>query len=119
MQRLLFGVTLGVVVIAVTLVSPSLFRGDATLAVGPTPTKIANDGNLAGVSDILVGDLNIKSSAFYCIVKTDHELSTNAITTYLQCNIDIPAAALRRRPTRRQAGTIRVTCWPSGLRRSA
>ena len=44
-QRFLFGIILGVVAIAVTLTSASLFRGgsDGASAVGPTPTKIAND----------------------------------------------------------------------------
>ncbi|MCH7578877.1 MAG: hypothetical protein IIB22_01385 [Chloroflexi bacterium] len=54
--------------------------------------NVDNDGNLAGVSDILVGDINVNVGFFYCIVKTDHESATNAITTYLQCNIDIPGA---------------------------
>ncbi|MCH8008657.1 MAG: hypothetical protein IIC91_07310, partial [Chloroflexi bacterium] len=53
-----------------------------------------NDGNLAGVTDILVGDLNAQLGLFYCIVKTDHDTSDNAITTYLQCNIDIEGAGV-------------------------
>ena len=48
-----------------------------------------NDGNLAGVTDIVVGNLNANIGYFYCIVKTDHELPSNLITTHLQCNIDI------------------------------
>ncbi len=42
MQRLLFGIVLGVVAITVTLTSLSLHRGDGASAVGPTPTKIHN-----------------------------------------------------------------------------
>ena len=53
-----------------------------------------NDGNLAGVSDIVVGSVNSGAGLFYCIVKTDHELPSNAITTYLQCNIDIEGAGV-------------------------
>ncbi|MCH8008719.1 MAG: hypothetical protein IIC91_07625, partial [Chloroflexi bacterium] len=59
----------------------------------PTGTDVLlqppNDGSLGGVSDILVGSVNTGAGLFYCIAKTDHDTSDNAITTYLQCNIDI------------------------------
>ncbi|MCH7580227.1 MAG: hypothetical protein IIB22_08295, partial [Chloroflexi bacterium] len=60
----------------------------------PLPINDVNDGNLAGVSDILVGSVNTGAGLFYCIAKTDHESATNAITTYLQCNIDIEGAGV-------------------------
>ncbi len=63
---------------------------DAPPTITPTPTKIANDGNLAGVSDIVVGDINSGQGLFYCIVKTDHASATNEIKTHVQCNIDLP-----------------------------
>ena len=92
MQRFLFGVILGLVVITVTLTSVSLFRGgsEGASAAGPTPTKIANDGNLGGVADILVGNLANNIALFWCISKTDHATSNNEIKTALQCNIDVP-----------------------------
>ncbi len=91
-QRLLFGITLGVVVLVVTLVSFSLFRGDGASAVGPEPTKIANDGSLGGVSDLLIGSVNIGAGSSYCIVKTDHQTSNNEVQIFLQCNTDFVGA---------------------------
>jgi len=87
---------LGFVAVAVLAIAVVAFavgvNSDAqdASAVGPTPTKIANDGPLAGVGDILVGDLGTNAGLFYCIAKTDHEVSTDQIKTSLQCNIDVP-----------------------------
>ena len=92
MQRFLFGIILGLVVITVTLTSVSLFRGgsEGASAAGPTPTKIANDGNLGGVADILVGNLANNVALFWCIAKTDHAASNNEVKTSTQCIIDVP-----------------------------
>ncbi|MCH8162172.1 MAG: hypothetical protein IIB88_09790, partial [Chloroflexi bacterium] len=84
MRRLLFGITLGVVVVAVTLMSLSLFRGDGTSAQEADTAANVNDGSLAGVADILVGSVNTGAGLFYCIIKTDHDGGTNAITVYAQ-----------------------------------
>ncbi|MCH7698449.1 MAG: hypothetical protein IH865_05885 [Chloroflexi bacterium] len=90
--RLSFGLVaifaLAMVVVAIGMSSDS----PSATAEGPVPTKIANDGNLSGVSDILVGDLATNVSLFYCIGKTDHQESNNAIKTALQCNIDLPGS---------------------------
>ncbi len=44
-----------------------------------------NDGNLGGVYDILVGDLNSGSGGNHCITKVSHQNVTNLLETYTQC----------------------------------
>ncbi len=80
----IFALALVVVAFGMNSDSPSVS------AEGPVPTKIANDGNLAGVSDILVGDITENVALFWCISKTDHADGTNEIKNSLQCNIDVP-----------------------------
>ena len=108
-QLVRFAILLGVVAIAVTFMSFfSLFRGDGASAIGPTPTKIANDGSLGGVSDLLIGDLNGNLGLFYCITKTDHQISNDVIQTYFQCNFDIEGAGVA--PTTNTPPTWEDTC---------
>ena len=95
---------LGVVVIVVGLNSDA----PSASATDPTPTKIANDGSLGGVSDILVGDVATGAGSFYCIAKTDHATSNNEVKTALQCNIDIENAGLP--PTSDTPPTWENTC---------
>ena len=95
---------LGVVVIVVGLNSDA----PSASATDPTPTKIANDGSLGGVSDILVGDIATGAGSFYCIAKTDHATSNNEVKTALQCNIDIENAGLP--PTSDTPPTWEATC---------
>jgi len=77
-------------------------------ATGPTPTKIANDGSLSGVSDLLVGDLDALTGLFYCIAKTDHQASNNAVKVAVQCNIDVENAGVA--PTGNTPPTWADTC---------
>ncbi len=65
-------------------------------ADGETPTKIANNGSLGGVVDILVHDGTEAVGLYYCIGKTDHQVNgtetdttPDVIKTSIQCNIDL------------------------------
>ena len=89
------GVTALLVLLALLVVAIGM-NNDApsASATDPTPTKIANDGSLGGVSDILIGDIANGAGIFYCIAKTDHATITNEVKTALQCNIDLEHAGL-------------------------
>ena len=76
--------------------------------------KPCNDGNLGGVSDIVVGSVNTGAGLFYCIVKTDHDTKDNAIKTALQCNIDIEGGGVA--PTTNTPPTWGDTCLTLSLR---
>ena len=79
---------LALVVVAIGLNSDT----PSATADGPTPTKVANDGPLGGLTDILVHDGTEAVGLYYCIGKTDHDTSNNAIKTAIQCNIDLVTA---------------------------
>ncbi|MCI0777043.1 MAG: hypothetical protein J4N95_02585 [Chloroflexi bacterium] len=98
---------LGVLAMVVVAIGTNSAAPSAS-ATDPTPTKIANDGSLGSVSDILVGDIATGTGIFYCIAKTDHAMSTNEVKTALQCNIDIANAGLA--PTGDTPPTWEETC---------
>ena len=86
-----------------------LNNGNIVWAGAPNGTIVEkNDGSLAGVTDIVVGSVNSGAGLFYCIVKTEHETVDNAITTWLQCNIDIEGAGVA--PTTNTPPTWDDTC---------
>ena len=95
--RLSFGLVavfaLAMVVVAIGMNSDA----PSATAAGPTPTKIANDGPIGGVTDVLVHGGNQVVGLFYCIGKTDHEINgivgdnlPDPIKSSLQCSIDTP-----------------------------
>ena len=75
---------------------------------GVKKTVGENDGSLGGVSDIVVGSVNSGAGLFYCIVKTDHDATSNIVVTYLQCNIDIEGGGVA--PTTNTPPTWDDTC---------
>ena len=76
-----------------TWLSPKTPAGEAEGPAGGGDFTL-NDGSLAGVSDIVVGSVNTGAGLFYCIVKTDHNSTSNQVVTALQCNIDIEGAGI-------------------------
>ena len=102
MQRLLLGIALGVVAIAVVLTSVALSRNDTSnaSAIGPTPDKIDDGGPLSGLIDMLVNtdaDPNAGVGLFYCIGKLDHQVNGTVTDTTpdnvkvaVQCNATVP-----------------------------
>ncbi len=103
------GVSAALIALALVIVTVGM-NNDAppASATDPTPTKIANDGSLGGVSDILVGDIATGAGSFYCIAKTDHATSNNEVKTALQCNIDVANAGIA--PTGDTPPTWEDTC---------
>ena len=90
MERTLVGFVLAVLVLATAVAFFSLNGNEEASAIGPTPTKIANDGPLGGVIDILVWSGTEATGLFHCISKTDHESSTDQIKSATQCYSDTP-----------------------------
>jgi len=89
-QRILLGICAVVLVFGALLAFSALQGEEGASAVGPTPTKIANDGSLGGVVDILVHTGTETVAIAHCIGKVDHATSNNAIKTAQQCSVDTP-----------------------------
>ena len=73
-----------------------------------------NDGESAGVTDIVVGSVNTGAGLFYCIVKTDHNTSDNSVISHSQCNIDIAGAGVA--PTANTPPSWHDTCVTLSMR---
>jgi len=55
--------------------------------------KPLNDGNLSGVYDALVHNNNKAQGLFHCILRIDHDLTTNEVKVSAQCYLDTPGQA--------------------------